>query len=104
MAYRVKIMPRAERDLVGIFDWVGAGSSKVAAAWYWGLKDSIAALRNSPLRCPRTPESKDLRHLLYGRKPHVYRVIFRMADRDRQVEVLTVRHGAMDRFDPESLP
>jgi plasmid stabilization system protein ParE len=56
MEYRVKIMPRAERDLAGIYDWIGALSSEAALTWYHGLRDAIRTLRNTPNRCPVTPE------------------------------------------------
>jgi toxin ParE1/3/4 len=46
-----------------------------------------------------TPETKDLRHLLYGNKPHVYRVIYRIKPQLKEVEVLHIRHGAMAKFD-----
>src|SRR5689334_6326693 len=71
MAYRVKIMPRAERDLADIYGWIGAGSSDAARKWYLGLKAAIRSLRTIPRRHPVTLEDKSLRHLLYGRKPHV---------------------------------
>lgn len=94
MAYRVKIMPRAQRDLALIFTYIHAASSPAAVDWYWGLKDTIGTLRNHPGRCPVTPENGSLRHLLYGKRPHVYRVIFRIAESRKAVEVLTIHHGA----------
>jgi plasmid stabilization system protein ParE len=41
--------------------------------------------------------------LLYGKKPHIYRVIYRIAERLKEVEILHIRHGAMDRFKPKEL-
>jgi mRNA-degrading endonuclease RelE of RelBE toxin-antitoxin system len=45
------------------------------------------------------PEAKKtnrpLRHLLYGRTPHVYRAIYEVDERKKIVRVLTIRHGAM---------
>jgi len=41
--------------------------------------------------------------LLYGHKPHIYRVIYRILERPKQVEVLHIRHGAMDQFGDEVL-
>jgi mRNA-degrading endonuclease RelE of RelBE toxin-antitoxin system len=35
-----------------------------------------------------------LRHLLYGAKPHAYRVIYEVDERQRKVWVLTIRHSA----------
>ena len=48
MAYRVKIMPRAERDLLDLYDQIGAGSSDAARNWYFALKDSIRSLYKLP--------------------------------------------------------
>ena len=91
-------MPRAKRDLLSIYDWIGAGSSSAALIWYRGLKDSIRSLSNNPDRCPVTPEDSSLRHLLYGHKPHVYRVIYRVIEKSKQVDVLHIRHGARQEF------
>ena len=91
-------MPRAQRDLSGLYDWIGARAPDAALAWYRGLKDAIRTLRNDPNRCPVTPEDRDLRHLLYGNKPHIYRVIYRVLERQKQVDVLHIRHGARQEF------
>ncbi len=90
--------PRAERDIAGIYARIQVPTSDAALKWYLGLRDSIRSLRDSPTRCPRTPENDQLRHLLYGHKPHIYRVIFRIMEKPKQVEVLHIRHGAMDKF------
>jgi plasmid stabilization system protein ParE len=98
MEYRVKIMPRAERDLAGIYDWIGALSSQAAHTWYRGLRDAIRTLRNAPNRCPVTPEDRSLKHLLYGGKPHVYRVIYRVLEKQKQVDVFHIRHASRQEF------
>lgn len=41
--------------------------------------------------CPVTPESDKLRHLLYGHKPHIYRAIYRVLEKQKQVEALHIR-------------
>ena len=97
MAYLVKLMPRAQRDLALLFEYVHAEESAAAFRWYQGLKHEILTLERNPNRCPVAPESKKLRHLLYGRKPHIYRVIYRVLERKKQVEVLHIRHGARRR-------
>jgi plasmid stabilization system protein ParE len=94
MAYLVKITPRAERDVAGLYREINAGESHAALKWYRGLKEAILSLEEHPARCPVTPEKKQLRHLLYGNKPHVYRVINRVLEKQQQVEVLHIRHGA----------
>ena len=98
MAYLVDITVRAERDLALLFDAINAGRSAAAFKWYRGLKKAILSLEEQPSRCPETPENASLRHLMYGKKPHVYRVIFRVMEKNRRVEVLHIRHGARQRF------
>lgn len=79
MAYLVSVSARAQRDLAHIYKRIGAN------------------------RCPATPENSGLRHLLYGRKPHVYRAIFRVLEKQRRVDVLHVRHGARSEFTARDL-
>jgi hypothetical protein len=47
-----------------------------ASAWFNGLEVLIYSLEEHPNRGAITPESKKLRHLLCGNKPHIYRVIY----------------------------
>jgi toxin ParE1/3/4 len=98
MTYRVNVTGRAERDLAFLFNAINAGRSDAALQWYLGLKDAILSLEERPSRCPKTAESTKLRHLLYGRKPHIYRVIYRVTEKSKQVDVLHIRHGARQRF------
>jgi plasmid stabilization system protein ParE len=98
MAYLVNITLRAERDLELLYGEVNAARSDVARKWYEGLKKQILSLEERPDRCPVTPEKKTVRHLLYGRRHGVYRVIYRVLERKKVVEVLHVRHGARKRF------
>src|SRR5689334_21904518 len=88
MAYRVNVTVRAERDLALLFEAINAGQSAAALTWYRGIKRAILSLEEHPDRCPETPENAKLRHLLYGHKPHVYRVIYRVIEDQRQVNVL----------------
>jgi toxin ParE1/3/4 len=94
MTYRVNVTVRAERDLALLFDAINAEHSDAALKWYRGLKDAILSLEEQPNRCPETPENARLRHLLYGHKPHVYRVIYRVTEKSKHVDVLHIRHGA----------
>lgn len=103
MAYIVRTTSRAERDLDLLYEGINAADSVAAQRWYDGLKRAILSLAARPNRCPVTPENKKLRHLLYGHKPHVYRVIYRVNEPRKQVDVLHIRHGATRRFRPPDL-
>jgi toxin ParE1/3/4 len=101
--YEVNLTPRAERDFILLFADINAASSVAARKWYTGFKEAILTLEEYPLRCPLAPESKRLRHLLYGNKPHIYRAIFRILEKQQKVEILHIRHGARKRFKPPEL-
>jgi toxin ParE1/3/4 len=103
MACAVSIVPRAEKDLARIYAYTNAATSDVAYAWYVGPVEQMFTLKNSPLRNPSTPEDPKYRHLPYGKKPDVYRVIYRVIDSTKLVEILTIRHGARAPFKPEAM-
>jgi toxin ParE1/3/4 len=103
MEYLVKISPRTERDLAHLFQEINADQCEAAFDWYWGLKEAILRLQEHPNRCPVTRKKGDLRHLLFGQRPHVYRVIFRILEKQKYVDVLHVRHGARRKFKESDL-
>jgi toxin ParE1/3/4 len=96
-------MPRAQRDLFSLYHRIGARSSDAAFTWYRGLSKSIRTLRDNPRRSPVTPENPSLRHLLYGKKPHISRVIYRVVESQKEVDILHVGHGAQQGFKTEIL-
>src|SRR4051795_8648960 len=81
MAYLVNITARAERDLTLLFNAINVGDSEAALKWYRGLRDAIFSLEGHPNRCPTTREKPELRNLLCGNKPHIYRVIYRVLEK-----------------------
>jgi mRNA-degrading endonuclease RelE of RelBE toxin-antitoxin system len=76
-----------------------ADLSVAAHRWFNGIEKAVCTLEAQPYRRPAAPESakakRALRHLLYGRKPHVYRIIYEIDEPRKVVRVLTIRHGAM---------
>lgn len=98
ITYRVELTARAIRDLEILYLEKNAAESCDAARWYNGLEQALYTLEKHPDRCPSAPEARKvkrpLRHLLYGVKPHIYRVIFEADARKHTVWVLTIRHGA----------
>ena len=105
MPYRVDVTQRAVRDLAYLYEVKNASESAAAAHWYNGLEKAVYTLETYPRRCPLAPENRKagraLRHLLYGRRPHVYRVIYEIDEPKRLVQVLSIRHGAMESEDLE---
>jgi plasmid stabilization system protein ParE len=83
MAFQVKITPKAERDLDAILTrLLNEGAGEQGWRWFVGLRKAIATLDEFPARCPKAPEDaaarEEVRQLLYGNKPHVYRVLFKI--------------------------
>ena len=88
MAYLVSITSRAERDLAHLYVEINAEHSDAALKWCRALKEAILSLEEQPNRCPLIRKRKKLRHLLYGHKPHIYRVIYRVLENRKEVEVI----------------
>jgi plasmid stabilization system protein ParE len=98
MPYGVELAARAARDLEILYLTKNATESHAAARWFNNLEEAIYTLARDPHRCPVAPEAqrakRKLRHLLFGKKPHVYRIIFEVQEEQQRVWVLTIRHGA----------
>lgn len=96
MAFRVEITPQAEQDATGILDWLlEKNAGEAGLSWFFMLEEAIASLAGFPMRCTVAPETTsfpfEVRQLLYGRKPHVYRILFTI-EQD-VVLILHIRHG-----------
>lgn len=97
MDFRVELSDRAQADIAEIYDWLRLRQAGEAGErWFVTLRAAIASLTTLPSRCPLAPENRDspveVRQLLFGRRPHVYRIVFAI-DRD-VVQVLHIRQVA----------
>jgi toxin ParE1/3/4 len=98
MAYLVRLSDRALRDLELIYEYVHADQSDKAFVWFNGLEEAVYSLEKYPNRGAATRERSNLRQLLYGRKPHIYRIIYVVDESRNAVNILHIRHGARTRF------
>jgi plasmid stabilization system protein ParE len=100
MGYRVRLTPRAQRDVEDLYQWATLRAPRQGAVWYNGLLVAINSLSHHPLRCPISPEGlelrKEVRHLLYGRRP--YRILFRI--KEREIQILHIRRGGRKPWNP----
>jgi toxin ParE1/3/4 len=96
MTFRVEVTARAIRDLRHLYKAIAARHIPAAAKWFNGLEAKVASLAHHPGRGQPVPEDDGLRQLLYGRRPHVYRIIYEIDEGNRIVSVLHIRHGARD--------
>jgi plasmid stabilization system protein ParE len=96
MVFGVETSARAAEDADLILEWlVSQHAGDTGVRWFLALEDAIASLVNFPQRCPLAPENSEfpfeVRQLLYGRKPHVYRILFTIEG--ETVHVMHIRHG-----------
>jgi len=103
MAHLVNITARAERDFADLYTKIQAEHSEAALKWYRSFKQAVLSLEERPNRCALIRKRDSLRHLLYGHKPHIYRVIYRVLEKQKRVEVLHIRHGARRKLKPGDL-
>ena len=101
MAFRIEITSEADLDGEDILEWLlSQHAGDTGIRWFVGLEEAIASLATFPERCPIAPENTEfpfeVRQLLYGRKPHVYRVLFTIDH--ETVYVLHIRHGRRQRI------
>ena len=98
MTYRVDLAVRALTELQALYEEKQVERTEAAAQWFNGLAVALFTLKQLPQRCPRIPEqdatSREIRHLLYGKKPHVYRIVFEISEQRAMVRILTICHGA----------
>ena len=88
MAFRVEISAQAERDAAAILEWLlSQHTGQAGIDWFLSLDNAFASLAEFPERCPIAPENArfnfEVRQLLYGRKPHLYRILFTIESRHR---------------------
>jgi plasmid stabilization system protein ParE len=77
-----------------IYEFIEADSPGSAAAWFSKLSVAVYSLEQYPNRGRVIKENKKLRHLLFGGKPNIYRIIYAVDKRNAAVNVLHIRHGA----------
>ena len=93
MAYLVSLTERVLRELDEIYATINAAESAGAARWFTRLEDTIMLLARAPRMGKVTRQDKTVREIVYGNKPHLYRVLYEVDDEARQVHVLSIWHG-----------
>jgi plasmid stabilization system protein ParE len=106
MVYEVLVTRAADAEADEIFERIFQAAPSAAIRWYRGLLKAIHSLEHNPNRCPLAPEDEDfpeqMRNLLYGKRRHIYRVIFTI--RNDTVYVLHIRHAARQVLKPKPPP
>jgi len=96
MTFRVEVTAEAQRDADAIYEWLLLQhAGETGLRWFSALEIAIKSLGDFPERCSIAPDlshlSFEVRQLLYGTRPHLYRILFTI--RKDTVYVLNIRHG-----------
>jgi len=106
MSRQVNFQPGAYADIREIARFISRRVSPVSAArWHARITASIRRLATAADQWPEADEAvahgTNLRVMLNGKRPHVYRVLFTLDD--QSVNILRVRHAAQDHLIPDDI-
>ena len=80
MAFRVELSREALENAERLYEWVTEAAPLHGPLWFNRLLAAIQSLQTFPRRCAYATENErfpfETRHLLFGRKPNVHRVVF----------------------------
>jgi ParE toxin of type II toxin-antitoxin system, parDE len=95
VTYRVVVQRLAKEDLQAAYERAADRAPFTAARWLDRFQQSLQTLEQLPNRCPLAREhgkvDADVRELLFGKRPYVFRVVFAI-DGDT-VRVLRIRRA-----------
>ena len=93
MQHQILITPSAKADIFETNTWFLENHPDLAEKWLFGISQAISSLSKFPERCPVSAESEAfdvvVRQLIYGKKPHTYRILFSI--QEANVYILRVR-------------
>ena len=105
MAFQVAVTRRADNDIANAEAWLAKVGPAALQRWRSRMFRAIQSLERDPHRCPQSEDAArlgvDLRELISGRPPHVYRIYFTIDG--LIVTVLRVRHAAQDQLEAEDV-
>jgi toxin ParE1/3/4 len=96
----VRLARRAVHDLRHIYQHIQAEGSDAADEWFLGLEAMVFSLEKQPARGSVTRDRPSVRHLLYGKNPHTYRILYTIDEARKTVSVAHIRHGARRPLSP----
>ena len=107
MAFTVVFLRSADRAIREKETWLSKLGGDTVGRWRGKLFRAVAKLEKDPHSYPLIDEAADLgvefREALFGKRRHVYRLVFRINDADSIVYVHQIRHAAQDRLTPDDL-
>jgi toxin ParE1/3/4 len=92
--YRVVIMPEASAEMTRAFEYIERDSPQNAAGVVESIFAAIDSLEHLPHRCKVHRSNRNPARVIRSLPVPPFIVYYRIAEADRVVGVITVRHGA----------
>jgi plasmid stabilization system protein ParE len=97
--FTLVLLPKAMADIRSALRWIAGNVSKASAIrWNSSMDAAIRKVLANPHAHRRAHEADDLgidlREALFGRRPHIYRLLFTIHGTD--IRIHFVRHAARD--------
>ena len=95
--HQVVLQKRASQDLEDAYLYATERAPLTATTWLNRFHNALKTLQHTPERCPLAPENRktnraELRELLYGRRPNVFRAVYYIDG--NTVRILGIRRAA----------
>jgi hypothetical protein len=105
MIYRVVITENAKANLRSYYLRAAERAPLTAARWLNRFEEALSSLDQAPQRYALAAENElapqEIRQLLFGKRPSVFRALFTVAG--DEVQVLHIRRATMDTAAPGEL-
>lgn len=107
MTFHVVFTRRANNDVAEKETWLSRLGNQTVSRWRARLFGAVERLEFDPLCYPKADEADelglDLREILFGRRRHVYRMVFLVDEAAQVVKVYRIRHAAQDRLTADDI-
>jgi plasmid stabilization system protein ParE len=105
VTFEIIVTPSAKADIFETYTWLLENKARsVSDKWLWLFSEACISLRSFPRRCALSLESPafdvEVRELLFGSRPNVYRILFSI--QAEKIYVLRVRSTRRNRINDQS--
>lgn len=98
MAFKVIVTPSAAQDLEEYASYISIKSPGEARKWLAGAWDKIFSLSEMPLRFAVIDEAEEIGQPLRDVLHHSHRIVYRVKEDVKTVEILRVWHAAREQL------
>jgi len=102
--FKITVSPKARADILEAASYIQQTRSPQASSqWKASLTDAILSLKDMPSRCPKASESDDVGLEIRALLHHPHRILFRVVDDKKTVEIMRVYHEKREPLAAENI-